>query len=75
MVGTFKLFDELGDFVEAESRSQSQRTRLDLEGRKRRGLRSDVKAGAENAVDDLFEGFAGLARFGAKLGRHIIVES
>ena len=69
------MFDELGDFVEAEPGAQTQGPRLDLEGRKPRGLCSHVQADAQNAVDGLLEGLAGLARFGAKLGCHVVVKS
>jgi hypothetical protein len=37
-------------------------------------LGSNIQARAQDAVYDLLKGLAGLARFGPKLRRHIIVE-
>jgi hypothetical protein len=74
MVGTFILLDEFPNFVVVEA-LVTPGPCLDLEGRDGSGLRSNVQTVTENAVHDLFEGFAGPARFRPELGRHIVVES
>ena len=75
MEGPFNLLDEFPYLVVIEPRAQTQRARLDLEGGSRSGQRSNVQTRAQNAVHDLFKGFAGAARFRPELGGYIVVES
>src|SRR5271157_4137789 len=73
VIGAFGLLDELPDFVVVESRA-AQGPRLDAVRRKRSGFHANVQARSQNSVYDLLERLAGFARFGAQLGRHIVVE-
>ena len=72
--GPFNLLDEFPYLVVIEPRAQTQRACLDFEGGNRSGLGSNVQAGAQDAVHDLFEGFARPACFRPELGGHIVVE-
>ena len=73
MIGTFSLFKEIPDLVVVEART-TPGPRLNAVGRKSSGFDAKVQACAQNPVDDLFEGLAGLTHFGAQLGRDIVVE-
>jgi len=73
VIGTLSLFQEIPNPVVVEAGS-TPGPRLDSVRRKRSGFQSNVQARTQNAVYDLFEGLAGLAHFGAQLGRHIVVK-
>jgi hypothetical protein len=73
--GSLNLLDQSPYLVVTEPRAQTQGTGLDFEGGSRSGPRSNVETRAQNAVHDLFKGFAGPACFRPELGCHIVVES
>ena len=73
MIGTFSLFKEIPDLVVVEART-TPGPRLDAVWRQSNGFHSNVQSRAQDAIYDLLERLAGFARFGAQLGRHIVVE-